>query len=362
MKEKYRINTYSLKINTISKLYGLKDKINLSPPYQRQGDLWDKEKKELFLDSIFNRYDVPKIYFHVLEKPYKKYQYSVIDGRQRLETIWKFIDDDKDTRIGENEIYFENEVLELKGYSYSDLAKKYPRLRTYFDTRELPIVGVETLDDTEGLIEDMFSRLNEAVSINAAEKRNSKTGKMIKTVRKIAEHEFFSKKISFATKRMQNHEIAARLLFIENCIFEGEIKDTKKKFLDDFVEDHKESLPDFPIKDDVLEILDKMANNFDDKDPMLKKQGKILIYYLLYREAIHDNSLRRVSRDSLKEFDNKVTQNKKLEQAGSKSAKFDLGQYDRASIQGTNDAGSIKLRFEIMAKHLGIRDDRITSL
>ncbi|MES2725776.1 MAG: DUF262 domain-containing protein, partial [Bacteroidota bacterium] len=42
--------------------------INLSPDYQRNGELWNLEKRQLLIDSILNDYDIPKIYFHVLDK------------------------------------------------------------------------------------------------------------------------------------------------------------------------------------------------------------------------------------------------------------------------------------------------------
>lgn len=39
-------------------------RINTNPKYQREAGIWSKEKKQLFIDSLLNGFDVPKIYFH----------------------------------------------------------------------------------------------------------------------------------------------------------------------------------------------------------------------------------------------------------------------------------------------------------
>ena len=47
-------------------------KIDLDPPYQRETGVWSKEKQQLFIDSLINKFDVPKIYFHditAMKKP-----------------------------------------------------------------------------------------------------------------------------------------------------------------------------------------------------------------------------------------------------------------------------------------------------
>ena len=82
---------------------------------------------------------------------------------------------------------------------YQDLAKEFPRIRIQFDSFVLPIVDVIT--DDEELIEDMFSRLNEAATLNAAEKRNALGGAVVTAIRDISGHQFFSNKVKFSNKR-----------------------------------------------------------------------------------------------------------------------------------------------------------------
>lgn len=115
------IETNPLKNSTIMLLYSEREDIKLDPDYQRMGDVWTLEKKQLLIDSILNDYDVPKLYFHEFSRELKSstgFSYAVVDGRQRLETIWRFIDGEF---VLSDEIeYLRDESINLKGLSYND--------------------------------------------------------------------------------------------------------------------------------------------------------------------------------------------------------------------------------------------------
>lgn len=128
------VETAVLKNSTIMFLYSERKEINLSPLYQRQGGVWTLEKKRLLINSILNDYDIPKIYFHTLSKEEfarTGIRYSVIDGRQRLQTIWDFMDGD--FTLSPEFDYQRDETIDLSGLSYADIAKQHPKIRVKFD-------------------------------------------------------------------------------------------------------------------------------------------------------------------------------------------------------------------------------------
>ena len=97
-------------------------RIDLNPSYQRRSDIWTPEKRQLLIDSILNEFDIPKLYFHVLSKPRLLKNghtalYSIIDGRQRIETIWEFLDGK--LKLGNDFIYYRNPKLKLGGLHLS---------------------------------------------------------------------------------------------------------------------------------------------------------------------------------------------------------------------------------------------------
>lgn len=357
------INTYPMKNSAILRIGYERKLIDTNPDYQRKGDIWNLDKRQLLIDSILNEYDIPKIYFHALSKPKKMPDgretiYAIIDGKQRIETIWKFLDN-KFT-IADDFLYLKNPKLKISGLNYSDLAKQYPGLKVIFDSSVLPIICVDT-DDID-LIEDMFSRLNEAVPLNAAEKRNAIGGSMVRMINEIAKHAFFRAKVRFNDNRYQHREVTARFLFLEDCILRlKKIVDTKKSYLDDFVREYKANadLNANELGNKVKNILNEMCNMFVEKDSLLSTQSAPTIYYLLFRSALIQGRLSSISRIDLANFRQKVASNREIAEEDLKKADFELLEFDRMSQQGTNDASSIRERLRIISNYFDIKNINI---
>lgn len=343
------IETHPLEHSTIQSIHSEWDVIVKDPPYQRNGDIWSLEKKQLLIDSIINRYDIPKLYFHRYDRKETRRtgkMYAIIDGRQRLETIIKFIEDS--FPLGEDFVYLEDPNIRASGMNYSELAKTYPKIKSRFDSFSLPIVTVET-DDIE-LIDDMFSRLNEAVPLNAPEKRRAIGGDMVKAIDDVAKHQFFAKKARFTNRRYQHKEAAVRLLFLAHNLRNDKVIDTKKPYLDQFTEDHKKGKGRYVIslKDEVLKLLRGLVPVFTDKDPLLLAQATVPIYAFVYRFLDERGGSDVFVRTKLAKFNSERIANRKLAETDLTKAKFELLEYDRLSQQGTNDASSIRERWRIL--------------
>lgn len=346
------IETNSIQHSTILRIYSERDEIITDPEYQRNGGVWTLEKKKLLIDSIINNYDIPKIYFHQYSRDEKKdtgKSYAIIDGKQRLEAIWGFIegeyclDDDFD--------YQDNPQIKLGGLSYDDLAKEYPKILIKFDSFVLPIIGVQT-DDLD-LIEDMFSRLNESAPLNAAEKRNAFGGDMVKAIREIANHRFFTHKVRFNNKRYQHYEAAAKFLLVETSEHESnKIIDTKKVYLDGMARRYKSGNSSIVngFKATVSDVMESMASCFSDSDILLRAQGSMVVNYLLFKWA-EDNNI-DINRSWLLKFDQEVKENRSSAETNYENANYELLEFDRLSQQGTNDASSIKERLSIIKDYV----------
>ena len=126
-----------LRQSTILYLYSDKKHIKMDPEYQRMGDIWNTEKRQLLIDSILNGFDIPKIYFHKYSSPKVEngipIRFSIVDGRQRLEAIWKFIDGD--FPLSDDFSYLEDRDVAAGGLTYKELGQKYPSLKIRFYPR-----------------------------------------------------------------------------------------------------------------------------------------------------------------------------------------------------------------------------------
>ncbi len=343
------IETHPLQHSTIQSIHSEWDAIVKDPPYQRNGDIWSLEKKQLLIDSIINRYDIPKLYLHKYAREETRKtgnMYAIIDGRQRLETIVRFIEDG--FPLGDDFEYLEDPKIKAAGMNYSELATQYPKIKSRFDSFSLPIVTVET-DDLE-LIDDMFSRLNEAVPLNAPEKRRAIGGEMVKAIDDVSEHPFFGKKVKFTNKRYQHKEAAVRLLFLADCLGDNKVVDTKKPYLDKFTFNYKKGKTKQvkSLQSEVVTLLGDLVKVFVDKDYLLIAQASIPIFAFVYQRLKKQGKANLFTRTKLEKFNQERSSNRVVAEKDLSKAKFELLEYDRLSQQGTNDASSIRERWRIL--------------
>jgi len=330
--------------SSVLALSDIRERVQLSPDYQRPGGVWSLKKKQLFIDSLLNGYDIPKLYFHHLAGVYEntEHDYAIIDGRQRLETIWDFIDGR--FALGLDFKFFENEDFDAAGMKFQEIEKEYPRLLIRFHARSLSVMVV-TADDLD-FIEDMFSRLNEAVPLNAAEKRNALGGPLPRIIRKVVEHQFFTAKVPFPSTRYRHYDVAAKLLVQEST---PDIVDTKKSRLDYFVKlnrDKQES--DFnDLVSQTTSTLNEMTALFTDNDELLKSSGMVVVYYVL----LSRHYVEGVTRQQLLRFEEARRRNRDLFATEQDNVNFRWIEYDELA-QSANDAAAIRERVEILADYI----------
>ena len=247
-------------------------------------------------------------------------------------------------------VYFERENVKAGGMTYADLAREYPQLKTQIDSYTLPITTV--LTDDHDLIEEMFLRLNEAAPLNAAEKRNAMGGPMAEVIRWVSEHHFFTDKVAFSNRRYQYRELAARFLLLTTTDTVG---DTKKVYLDNMVQTFKDSgaiEKANRIGHEVEDILGSATNIFVDRDSLLRAHGTTVVYFQVLKEALKESWSEKITRDQLTQFDELRRMNRQAAQENIAQADYDLLEFDRMNLQGTNDKTSIEFRTRTLANFL----------
>ncbi|MEZ0130500.1 DUF262 domain-containing protein, partial [Flavobacterium sp. LBUM151] len=101
------------------------EKIDFDPLYQRYGNIWNTNKKQLLLDTVINGYDIPKFYFNYFINENNilnpnNFVYAIIDGKQRLLAIKEFYENK--LKLSDTFIYYQNEEINLKGLNRLDIA------------------------------------------------------------------------------------------------------------------------------------------------------------------------------------------------------------------------------------------------
>lgn len=344
---------YAFNNGNPSYLRAIQGEIDMDPVYQRQGQVWSTAKKQLLIDSMINGFDLPKIYLHKYSEPQKKegrrINYAVVDGKQRLEAIFDFMGN-RFALAGDFKLFRDPDV-DISGSTFADLTETHPRLIAKFLAAVLPIFIIKTVDVE--FIEEMFSRLNEAVPLNAPEKRNAFGGPAPRATRELAQHPFFAEKLPFTNSRYRHFDLAAKFLLWEDDWAHGnedKVKDVKKRQLDDFFKElHVAADGDERVdlaRDNAVVRLDELFNVFTDSDRLLQSVGLVSVYYIL----MQDRNLEGEpfpSRVDLERFEDQRRQDLAVDDEEFTRGHIALLEFNRLA-QSPNDNGALVYRFSLL--------------
>jgi len=138
------------------------EKTNYEPSYQRNY-VWDDEKASYFIESIFLGTEVPPIIMFKSEDN-DIINYEVIDGRQRYQTILRFINND--LKLKKNGLQKLGEIEGFAGRSYADLSDNYKALfeETKIRVIEYSFLTDYTADEEEAVKREIFQRYNSGIT------------------------------------------------------------------------------------------------------------------------------------------------------------------------------------------------------
>jgi hypothetical protein len=187
------------------------------------------------------------------------------------------------------------------------------------------------------MIEEMFSRLNEAVPLSAPEKRNAMGGPLPAIIRSLSQHHFFTHRIPFSNKRFRHLDLSAKILLMEE---KDTFVETKRIHLDALVHlfrHGKMSERAIELDHKSNELLNLMDGIFIDSDPLLKSVGMIGLYFHLYRIARNCAWSKLPDRNLLLAFKESIETNKTIAAEDLARADYRLIQFDKLN-QSPNDA------------------------
>lgn len=239
-------------------------KINLQPSYQR-GAVWSKPQKQLLIDSILRDLDIPKIYLREIDNSY--FEEEAVDGQQRLTAIYGFYNDEFTLGRDADDL----NGVEIKGRRFSTLDED---VKDIFEAYELTAVILRSASEEE--VEEMFLRLQNGTTLNAAEKRNAMPGNMKEFVRELSGHEFFEN-CGFKNHRFAFNHIASQMVRVALA---GEPCGVKNADLVKMYE--RGEAFDLQGKEarSIRKTLDLLKEAFPDKTPELTKLTSLSLFII----------------------------------------------------------------------------------
>lgn len=215
------------------------DELELNPDFQRRANLWDGKRKSRLIESILLRIPLPSFYFREDENG----NFSVVDGLQRLCTIFHFVDYAQLNRATESKLV----PLRLNGLQYlKDIEDSdFEELDRTFKRRinELEIeANVIRASTPKEVMFNVFARLNQGgLPLSPQEIRNAiYPGEWRNQIRSLSESNEFKKATGsrIPTDRQQDMEMVLRFIALWALIPKGQREPNQilDKFLNDTVE------------------------------------------------------------------------------------------------------------------------------
>ena len=343
--------------------------IDVAPPYQRRSDIWPLRDQQFLIDTIINNFDIPKFYIAdftsvnaALDKSGKLY--SIIDGKQRFEAIFKFFKGE--IVLASYFVYLNNPTLRLAGSSYLDISRHHPEIAKAIDDYIITVMSVITDAEDDTRIKQLFIRLNKGEELSGAEVRNAMSGPVPVMARALANHPFFLNNIRFSVGRGQDLNAAAKLLLIE---YKGKLDNTKKSNLDKFVQEAEDvavanlrlQLTQSMFLEESSEVryeaaylqtsqvLDQMAEVFFEEDTLLSGAGSLPLYYWFVRNQ--GNGYKQILRSFLASFEGKRSRNRTSAKDGVGDVDQEMLSYD-LNNRSPDDVSSLEFRYSVLVKRL----------
>lgn len=250
-----------------------KHTLDFSHPIQRQSGQWDGDrlKKSLLIHSILTGYiPVPPVYCLKEAIDEKNYSYSILDGKQRLITIFDFIDGRYPLDEETPSVVVDDTVYELGGKYFTDLDVECQQELLRF---KFTIYGFEDADDD--LIEEIFFRLNNSTPLSKPQKAMPLCGvENAEFIKSILSDKFFSEICQFsALQRRKSDDMCTLLqamMLLDNRYegydFASISADEIMRYASHIKKNYSETQ-----KNRLYDIIDYLEKVFPEKDKMLKK-------------------------------------------------------------------------------------------
>ena len=268
--------TLNWTIKNLKSMHDSKETLNFDHPIQRQSAQWTNLQQSLLIHSILANFPVPAVYVEKTDsaetddKGKAIYKYSVLDGKQRMTTVFSFIN-------GEYALNEETPAAEIECETYTLAGKTFEELDE--DVRQellrfkFSIFAFEDATDDE--IEEIFFRLNNSTPLSKPQKARPLMGtENARFINQILTGSFFTEKCNFSKLQLRKSDDMCTLLQsmmlldhkYNNYEYASISADEVMKYSAAIKGNYSEEQ-----KDLLLEIIDYLDDAFDEKEKLLKK-------------------------------------------------------------------------------------------
>lgn len=285
--------TLNWTVKNLKSMYDEKETLSFNHPIQRQSAQWDNEQQSLLIHSMLANFPVPAVYVHKTEsievdaKGKHSYTYSVLDGKQRMTTVFSFINGEYALSEDIPDVEIEDVTYEIAGKYFEDLDEDVQQeiLRFRFNIQAFE-------DVTDEMIEDIFFRLNNSTPLTKSQKARPLMGVENSIfINDILAGRFFAEKCTFSKMQLKRSDDMCTLLqgmmLLDNKYRDYDFSSISADEVMNYSQYIKNNYPD-ECKDRLKRIIGFLNNVFYMKDKNLKKVN-IPVLFLIADKALAES-------------------------------------------------------------------------
>ncbi len=331
--------------------------LKINHEYQR-GLRWNKNQKQMFIDSIFRRYSIPAFYFHktLANRSGNKF-YEIVDGQQRLNAITSFCEDayellDPSHKTGfKFPDFLKGEDCPWGGKRFSELPK---HLQNQMMNHKLVVYVIET--PNENYIRDLFIRLQGGTPLTPQDKRDSWPGNFTDFVLTVGGKSGVNKwyglplfkEVAKVTNESNRRQLVAQIFMLYRIVQnESKFCEISSSYIDDFYHSNVNFDKNSNEAKFFLDICKKLHDIFQGKPKLF---GHYLIHLVLLINQLSKEYAGGWERDlaeNLYKFDSRRTeaaQNIKNGESHEMTANRYYYEYGQLTQTQSNQANNIRRR------------------
>jgi len=258
---------------TISEFYDnhKAGKYNYNASYQRRGGVWAIEERSFLIDTIFKNYPIPPIFLRPkVDSRSGKTQYDVVDGKQRLQAIISFIENEIPlTSDFADDVLFDPPILDteknISGMFFDEIRSniEHEYFTRQFWTYSLSVDYLYENDDV--IVASAFDRLNRnGQPLKPQELRNAQfsASSLVIGIKELAELPYWvSRYDRLRIERMAEQEFISELFFL---VAEGDILELNQEILDEMYKKYEDVDISAVIQEfkDITDYLDALSLDY----------------------------------------------------------------------------------------------------
>lgn len=320
--------------------------LDLDPPYQRRS-VWNQPYKDYFVETVLLSYPAPAIFVYEEITAEGTAKYHVVDGKQRLTTIFEFVTD----RFPLSDT---SKLASIRGSYFSQLE---PDVKRKFWTYSFSVEYVPSPE--EGVLNDIFDRLNRNIAkLTPQELRHARFGgEFIATAENLSEWmerqlpQNFPRIAAQSRRQMKDVELTSQLLLL---IEKGPSSYTQDE-LDEAYANRDTSWEQRPDVEDLFRNTVAVLKNLVDhpignylQRTRLQNQADFYSLFGAVAQLLKESQLPTLPEvaERLRDFITIVEDEER------RRSSEDAKQYYEAARSASNDVGPRRTRVSIMKKVL----------